>query len=90
MEVDEWKFRPLDTGLVHLEHASWLVLRKLQGRSMRLVTGFNIGGQAYLYSRARHHTHSIQPLAPTNHLIPPAIAQDRVLRLRYPRPAVGH
>ena len=85
MEIDEWKFRTLDVRLVHLEHASWLVLRELQGRRLRCVLGRNAGGPAYLHSRPCHQTHSIQPLAPIDHLPPPSIAQDRELAWRCPR-----
>ncbi len=90
MKVDEWKSRTIDAGLVHVEHTSWLVLRKLQGRGMRLVPGRNTGGPAYLHSRPCHQTHSVQPLAPIDHLAPPAIAQDRALAWRCPRLAVAH
>src|SRR5450432_141786 len=90
MKVDERKFRTLDARLIHAEHASWFVLRKLQGRGLGWASGLKIAGSAHLDSRSGHEAHSIQPMATTDHLTPPAIAQARALAWRCPRSSVAH
>src|SRR6266536_2650942 len=78
MEVDVWEFRMLDVRLVHVKHASWFVLRKLQRSGCRRTLGRDVDRAAYFNSRSCDQTHSIQPLTPTDHSFPPVIAQARV------------
>src|SRR5579872_4119757 len=90
VKVDEWKSRTIYVRLVHAQHASWLVLRKLKGCGLRLLLGRNTDGLANLHSSARHQAHSIQPLTPIDHLPPPFTAQVQARGLRCPYCPVSH
>src|SRR5579862_28279 len=90
VKVDEWKSRTNYVRLVHAEHTSWLVLRKLQRCGLRLFLGRTTDSLANLHSSPRHQAHSIQPLTPIDHLPPPSTARDQAPGLRCPCSPVSH
>src|SRR5579872_740472 len=72
MEVNAGKLRTLHAGFTHVEHASWLVLRKLQrcrsGRGRRLLLSSSTCGLTDLRPTACDQADSIQPLTPIDHV----------------------
>ncbi len=71
MEVNVWKLRTLNAGLAHAEHASGLILRKLQRRGsacwLRLILSSPTRGPDPLRSICCREAHPIQPLTSTDH-----------------------
>src|SRR5881275_2890646 len=66
MEIDDRKFRALYGRLVHLQHALWLVLRKLQRSRLGLWEWlrFRIRPPD---PRSSCKSHAVQPLSPIHH-----------------------